>query len=50
MAMALLRGGGVINDKMLIILQDCVQSLQSGEITFEQAVTIIKHASGKHGD
>jgi serine/threonine protein kinase len=48
LAMALLRGGGVINDKLLIILQDCVQSLDNGEISFEQAVTIIKHACGKH--
>jgi hypothetical protein len=47
-AYTILRRSEVLSDNLLSILREAVQSLENGEITFDQAVAIIRHSCGKH--
>lgn len=43
-AYMLLRYAGILDDDVVQALRDCLQVLESGDMTFEQAVAIIQHA------
>jgi serine/threonine protein kinase len=48
LALRLLLRSGVISEDLLRVVADCVQTIENGDITLEQAVSIIHHATGKH--
>ena len=48
LALQLLLHSGAISADLLRVVVDCVQSVDKGELTMEQAVNIIHHSTGKH--
>jgi hypothetical protein len=48
LAYTLLRRSEVLNDDLLQVLMDCIETLENGEITLEQAIAVIRHATNKY--
>jgi serine/threonine protein kinase len=47
-ALHLLLCAGVLNDNLMRVVLNCVQELNKGDLTIEQAAAIIRHATGKN--
>lgn len=50
LAYTLLRRSNVITDDLLQVVKDCVQTLERGDISLDQAIEIIRHTCNKHRD